>query len=125
MLRRRARGVGGRADPVGAHPPRAARPARDRRHLAVQLHRRPGRRASSSARSSPGCRSWSATARCSSPAPGDALAREPLAELLPRFVPQARELAASLTGTAPAFSSAKAGRLLGWTAKRSWRTELA
>ncbi|MCP9948838.1 NAD(P)-dependent oxidoreductase [Actinomadura madurae] len=56
---------------------------------------------------------------------GDALAREPLAELLPRFVPQARELAASLTGTAPAFSSAKAGRLLGWTAKRSWRTELA
>lgn len=56
---------------------------------------------------------------------GDALAREPLAELLPRFVPAAREAAAALTGTSPAFSSAKAERLLGWTAKRSWRTELA
>lgn len=56
---------------------------------------------------------------------GDALAREPLAELLPRFFPATREAAAALTGTAPAFSSAKAERLLGWTAKRSWRTELA
>jgi nucleoside-diphosphate-sugar epimerase len=56
---------------------------------------------------------------------GDALAREPLAELLPRFFPQTKGPAAALTGTAPAFSSAKAGRLLGWTAKRGWRTELA
>ncbi|WP_396446491.1 NAD-dependent epimerase/dehydratase family protein [Actinomadura sp.] len=56
---------------------------------------------------------------------GDALAREPLAELLPRFVPGTEEAAAALTGTSPAFSSAKAERLLGWTAKRSWRTELA
>jgi nucleoside-diphosphate-sugar epimerase len=55
----------------------------------------------------------------------DALAREPLAELLPRFVPGSDELAAVLTGTAPAFSTAKARRLLGWRPERSWRTELA
>jgi nucleoside-diphosphate-sugar epimerase len=56
---------------------------------------------------------------------GDALAREPLAELLPRFFPEIGGTASGLTGTAPAFSSAKAERLLGWTAKRSWRTDLA
>ncbi|MBO2462353.1 NAD-dependent epimerase/dehydratase family protein [Actinomadura violacea] len=56
---------------------------------------------------------------------GDALAREPLAELLPRFFPETAAAAAALTGTSPAFSSAKAERLLGWSAKRSWRTELA
>jgi nucleoside-diphosphate-sugar epimerase len=55
----------------------------------------------------------------------DALAREPLAELLPRFVPGSDELAAVLTGTAPAFSNAKARKLLGWRPERSWRTELA
>jgi nucleoside-diphosphate-sugar epimerase len=56
---------------------------------------------------------------------GDALAREPLAELLPRFFPATKEAAGALTGASPAFSAAKAERLLGWTAKRSWRTELA
>ncbi|NVI91642.1 NAD(P)-dependent oxidoreductase [Actinomadura sp. BRA 177] len=56
---------------------------------------------------------------------GDALAREPLAELLPRFFPATEEAAGALTGASPAFSAAKAERLLGWTAKRSWRTELA
>ncbi|MBA9004205.1 NAD-dependent epimerase/dehydratase family protein [Thermomonospora cellulosilytica] len=55
----------------------------------------------------------------------DALAREPLAELLPAVMPETKGLASVLTGTAPAFSSAKAERLLGWTAKRSWRTELS
>jgi UDP-glucose 4-epimerase len=55
----------------------------------------------------------------------DALAREPLAELLPAVMPETKAFAAHLTGTAPAFSSAKAERLLGWTAKRSWRTELS
>ncbi|WP_214109541.1 NAD-dependent epimerase/dehydratase family protein [Acrocarpospora catenulata] len=54
----------------------------------------------------------------------DALARDPLAELLPKVIPATAGHAAALTGTAPAFSSAKAGRLLGWQAKRSWRTEL-
>ncbi|MCZ2815259.1 NAD-dependent epimerase/dehydratase family protein [Modestobacter sp. VKM Ac-2984] len=54
----------------------------------------------------------------------DALADAPLAELLPEFSGVASELAAGLTGTAPAFSTAKAEQLLGWTASRSWRTEL-
>jgi UDP-glucose 4-epimerase len=54
----------------------------------------------------------------------DALARGPLAELLPAVIPTTAGTAAGLTGTAPAFSSAKAERMLGWTAKRSWRTEL-
>jgi nucleoside-diphosphate-sugar epimerase len=55
----------------------------------------------------------------------DALARDPLSELLPRFLPGSDELAAGLTGTTPAFSNAKARRLLGWRPVRSWRTELA
>jgi nucleoside-diphosphate-sugar epimerase len=55
----------------------------------------------------------------------DALAREPLAELLPRHLPETVPHAAVLTGTAPAFSAAKAERLLGWRPKRSWRTEMS
>ncbi|GII04400.1 NAD-dependent epimerase/dehydratase family protein [Planobispora takensis] len=55
----------------------------------------------------------------------DALAREPLAELLPEVIPSTAGFADTLTGTTPAFSSAKAGELLGWQAKRSWRTELS
>ena len=55
----------------------------------------------------------------------DALAREPLAELIPRYLPEASGLAAGLTGTSPAFSSAKARELLGWEPRYSWRTELA
>ena len=54
----------------------------------------------------------------------DALAREPLAELLPRFVPGTAELAAGLTGTSPAFSNAKARRMLGWHPPTRWRAEL-
>lgn len=55
----------------------------------------------------------------------DALARRPLAELLPRFHPGTAAAAAALTGTASAFSNAKARRLLGWTPEHDWRTELA
>lgn len=55
----------------------------------------------------------------------DAMAREPLADLIPRFIPELGDLARSLTGTQPAFSIDKADRLLGWRAGRSWRTELA
>ncbi len=55
----------------------------------------------------------------------DALAEAPLADLLPRFVPGSDDLASGLTGTAPAFSSAKAARVLGWRPSRRWRTELA
>jgi nucleoside-diphosphate-sugar epimerase len=55
----------------------------------------------------------------------DALAREPLSGLLPRFHPGTAAAAEALTGTSPAFSSAKAQRLLGWTPRHDWRTELA
>lgn len=55
----------------------------------------------------------------------DALAREPLSELVPRFHPGTDEVAAVLTGTTPAFSTAKARRLLDWRPRHSWRTELA
>ncbi|GLJ80764.1 NAD-dependent epimerase/dehydratase family protein [Microbacterium imperiale] len=54
----------------------------------------------------------------------DALARRPLAELIPRFHPGTADVAAVLTGTTPAFSNAKARRLLDWAPQRSWRTEL-
>jgi UDP-glucose 4-epimerase len=54
----------------------------------------------------------------------DALATEPLAELMPRFLPGSENLAAGLSGTSPAFSIAKARELLGWEPQRSWRTEL-
>ncbi len=54
----------------------------------------------------------------------DALARGPLAELLPRFHPGTAAAAAVLTGTSPAFSNAKARRLLGWSPQHDWRTEL-
>lgn len=55
----------------------------------------------------------------------DALAREPLAELLPRFHPGTEGHAASLKGAAPAFTSDRARRLLGWKPRHSWRTELS
>jgi nucleoside-diphosphate-sugar epimerase len=55
----------------------------------------------------------------------DAMAQAPLAELIPRFMPGTDVLAAGLTGTAPAFSIAKAEALLGWRPTRSWRSELA
>ncbi|MET0297818.1 MAG: NAD(P)-dependent oxidoreductase [Microbacterium sp.] len=55
----------------------------------------------------------------------DALAREPLAELVPRFFPGTDEVASVLTGTASAFSNAKARTLLGWAPTHDWRTELA
>lgn len=54
----------------------------------------------------------------------DALATEPLADLLPRFHPTLTDLAAGLTGTAPAFDTSAATRDTGWVARRSWRTEL-
>lgn len=54
----------------------------------------------------------------------DALAREPLADLVPRFFPGTDEVAAALTGTTSAFSNAKARRLLGWAPAYSWRGEL-
>ncbi|MGN6326450.1 NAD-dependent epimerase/dehydratase family protein [Pseudolysinimonas sp.] len=54
----------------------------------------------------------------------DALAREPLAELLPRYLRGVGELARDLVGTAPAFSIAKAQTMLGWSPQHDWRSEL-
>lgn len=54
----------------------------------------------------------------------DALAQEPLAELLPRFHPATAATSSELTDTRPAFDCGKAGRLLGWRPRRTWRTEL-
>lgn len=54
----------------------------------------------------------------------DALAREPLANLIPQFFAGTETVAGALTGTAPAFSNAKARALLGWAPQRSWRDSL-
>ena len=51
----------------------------------------------------------------------DAFAREPLAELLPRFYPGTEAMAAVLTGTSPAVVSTRAKRLLGYEPRWSWR----
>jgi len=51
----------------------------------------------------------------------DALAREPLAQLLPRFYPGTEKLAAGLTGTRPAISNARAETVLGYRPRYSWR----
>ncbi|WP_460798794.1 NAD-dependent epimerase/dehydratase family protein [Microbacterium sp. GXF0217] len=55
----------------------------------------------------------------------DALAREPLSDLLPQFHPGTAGAATELTDTRSAFSIAKAERLLGWHPQHDWRTELA
>ncbi|GAA4511163.1 NAD-dependent epimerase/dehydratase family protein [Brevibacterium yomogidense] len=54
----------------------------------------------------------------------DALARKPLAELLPSFLPGSGALASVLTGTEPAFSIEKARHELGWNPTRGWRDQL-
>ncbi|MEF3402763.1 NAD-dependent epimerase/dehydratase family protein [Agromyces sp. CCNWLW203] len=55
----------------------------------------------------------------------DALATAPLSDLLPRYLPATADAARALTGTSPAFSNAKARRLLGWRPERHWRDRLA
>lgn len=55
----------------------------------------------------------------------DALARAPLAELVPAIYPQAADMAKALTGTRPGVSIEKARRVLGYQPRYSWRTELA
>lgn len=54
----------------------------------------------------------------------DALAREPLCDLLPRYYPEVGDLAHHLRGTAPAFSIERARRVLDWEPMHSWRTEI-
>ncbi|AYG02508.1 NAD-dependent epimerase/dehydratase family protein [Gryllotalpicola protaetiae] len=56
---------------------------------------------------------------------GDSLVREPVPGALARFVPETAALADALGDTDPVFSSARAERLLGWSPRRSWRTEFA
>ncbi|MCC7368526.1 MAG: NAD(P)-dependent oxidoreductase [Chloroflexi bacterium] len=51
----------------------------------------------------------------------DALARQPLADLLPRYFPGTEEMAKGLTGTSPAVVSTKAKRLLGYRPEHSWQ----
>lgn len=51
----------------------------------------------------------------------DALAREPLSELIPRFYPGTGKMAAELAGTAPAIVSGRAKQLLGYSPRWSWR----
>ncbi|WP_433861748.1 NAD-dependent epimerase/dehydratase family protein [Streptomyces sp. L7] len=55
---------------------------------------------------------------------GDSLVSGPVAQALPRLVPETAGLAGRLGPTDPVFSSGRAQRLLGWRARRSWRTEL-
>jgi nucleoside-diphosphate-sugar epimerase len=54
----------------------------------------------------------------------DALARRPLAELLPIYHSGTEAQARELTGHSPAFSTAKALRDLGWQPQHRWRDEL-
>jgi nucleoside-diphosphate-sugar epimerase len=54
----------------------------------------------------------------------DALVAAPTAEALAAHVPSLAAAASALPGSAPVFSSALAERLLGWRARRTWRSEL-
>lgn len=51
----------------------------------------------------------------------DALAREPLRDLFPRFYPGTEKIAAGLDGTQSSITSAKAKRLLGYQPRYRWR----
>ncbi|KRC50756.1 oxidoreductase [Leifsonia sp. Root227] len=55
----------------------------------------------------------------------DSLVREPVGEAIARLVPAAAPLSGALGPEDAVFSSALAERLLGWRARRTWRTELA
>ncbi|CAA9306298.1 MAG: UDP-glucose 4-epimerase [uncultured Chloroflexi bacterium] len=54
----------------------------------------------------------------------DALATEPLSQLLPRLDPAFADLAAGLTGTQPMVSAERIQRVLGWRPQHSWRQYL-
>ncbi|KID30788.1 nucleoside-diphosphate-sugar epimerase [Prauserella sp. Am3] len=54
----------------------------------------------------------------------DALAEKPLSELLPEYTPVSAETAGVLKGTASAFDTSRARRLLGWQPRYDWRSEL-
>jgi nucleoside-diphosphate-sugar epimerase len=54
----------------------------------------------------------------------DSLVRGPVPEALATWVPGTADAARTLGDTDPVFSSARAADLLGWRARRSWRSEL-
>src|SRR5688500_2809194 len=54
----------------------------------------------------------------------DAHSRLPLAEVIPRFVPEVASLTPSLTGSTPAFNIEKARQILGYAPRHSWRDAL-
>jgi nucleoside-diphosphate-sugar epimerase len=51
----------------------------------------------------------------------DPLADEPLCDLLPRYYPECKEMAAGLTGSKQAVVATKAKRILGYQPVHSWR----
>ena len=53
----------------------------------------------------------------------DALAEEPLSDLLPRLDPRLAPLAGALRDNQPMVNNAKLKRLLGWTPQHSWQDE--
>jgi nucleoside-diphosphate-sugar epimerase len=55
----------------------------------------------------------------------DALVRGSVRDAIAEHLPDAVAAATGLADDAPLFSSARAERLLGWHARRTWRTELA
>jgi len=55
----------------------------------------------------------------------DSLVRGPVGPALAELVPGTADAARALEPEAAVFSSARAERLLGWRARRTWRTELA
>ena len=93
LLRDRPRGVGGRADPAGPHRARAPRRSRRCRRPPCSTTSTRGMSRPSSTRCS-GAPDDIPNAEVFFVGADDALAREPLAELLPRFVPGTDELAA-------------------------------
>lgn len=54
----------------------------------------------------------------------DALVDAPTADALRELVPETAVAASALSGSESVFSSARAELLLGWRARRTWRTEL-
>ncbi len=51
----------------------------------------------------------------------DALAREPLADLFPRYYPGTEKMAVCLTGTRPTISNARAEAIIEYRPQFSWR----
>jgi nucleoside-diphosphate-sugar epimerase len=54
----------------------------------------------------------------------DSLAREPLGDLVSRYRPELAQACRAAGGPDAVFSSARAEKLLGWRASRTWRTQL-